>query len=175
MIPHLSPLASTPPSSSPKSPQASKLAILNANYMAKRLEKHYNVLFHGPNGTCAHEFILDIRWGRWWSWPAVMQIAELCASLVRYKGRTFAMSGLRKSTNPPFSPTRRPLTSSSGIEAEDIAKRLIDYGFHGPTMSWPVSGAAWVSRQGGVWMLISGCIRAGNLQGVFSSARRQHV
>ncbi|KAL6770117.1 GCSP1 [Auxenochlorella protothecoides x Auxenochlorella symbiontica] len=73
---------------------ASKLAILNANYMAKRLEKHYNVLFHGPNGTCAHEFILDIR----------------------------------------------PLTSSSGIEAEDIAKRLIDYGFHGPTMSWPVSG-----------------------------------
>jgi hypothetical protein len=45
-------------------PQASKLAILNANYMAKRLEQHYPVLFHGPNGTCAHEFILDIRWGQ---------------------------------------------------------------------------------------------------------------
>lgn len=41
--------------------QASKLAILNANYMAKRLESHYPVLFRGPAGTCAHEFILDIR------------------------------------------------------------------------------------------------------------------
>jgi glycine dehydrogenase len=40
---------------------ASKLAILNANYMAKRLEKHYPILFRGKNGTCAHEFILDLR------------------------------------------------------------------------------------------------------------------
>jgi glycine dehydrogenase len=74
--------------------RASELAILNANYMAKRLESHYPVLFRGPNGTCAHEFILDVR----------------------------------------------PLTAATGIEPEDIAKRLIDYGFHAPTMSWPVAG-----------------------------------
>ena len=73
---------------------ATKHAILNANYMAKRLSDHYDVLFTGPNDTCAHEFIIDIR----------------------------------------------PLEKSSGIGAEDIAKRLIDYGFHAPTMSWPVSG-----------------------------------
>ena len=73
---------------------ASKLAILNANYMAKRLEKHYPILFRGENGTCAHEFILDLR----------------------------------------------PLKVTAGIEAEDVAKRLIDFGFHAPTMSWPVSG-----------------------------------
>jgi glycine dehydrogenase len=73
---------------------ASKLAILNANYMSKRLEKHYPVLFRGTAGTCAHEFILDIR----------------------------------------------PLTEATGIEPEDISKRLIDYGFHAPTMSWPVAG-----------------------------------
>jgi glycine dehydrogenase len=74
--------------------RASELAILNANYMAKRLEDHYPVLFRGNNGTCAHEFIIDIR----------------------------------------------PLTATAGIEAEDISKRLIDYGFHSPTMSWPVAG-----------------------------------
>ncbi|KAK9846586.1 hypothetical protein WJX81_007159 [Elliptochloris bilobata] len=74
--------------------EASKRAILNANYMAKRLEDHYPVLFRGANGTCAHEFIIDLR----------------------------------------------GLTKTTGIEAEDIAKRLIDYGFHAPTMSWPVSG-----------------------------------
>ncbi|KAL4527675.1 hypothetical protein Ndes2526B_g08646 [Nannochloris sp. 'desiccata'] len=74
--------------------RASELAILNANYMSKRLEKHYPVLFRGEAGTCAHEFIIDIR----------------------------------------------PLTDATGIEAEDIAKRLIDYGFHAPTMSWPVAG-----------------------------------
>lgn len=73
---------------------ASKLAILNANYMAKRLEAHYPVLFRGKNGTCAHEFIIDLR----------------------------------------------HLKASAGIEAEDVAKRLIDYGYHAPTMSWPVSG-----------------------------------
>ena len=74
--------------------QASRLAILNANYMAKRLEGHYPVLFRGPNGTCAHEFIIDLR----------------------------------------------PLKDSADIEAEDVAKRLIDYGYHAPTMSWPVAG-----------------------------------
>ena len=60
-----------PPPPAPLLPclQASKLAILNANYMAKRLEQHYPVLFRGQNGTCAHEFIIDIRWvggGRVW-------------------------------------------------------------------------------------------------------------
>ncbi|KXZ51330.1 hypothetical protein GPECTOR_13g817 [Gonium pectorale] len=73
---------------------ASKLAILKANYMAKRLGGHYPILFAGPNGTCAHEFILDLR----------------------------------------------PLKETAGIEAEDVAKRLMDYGFHAPTMSWPVPG-----------------------------------
>ena len=77
---------------------ASKLAILNANYMAKRLEKHYPILFKGKNGTCAHEFIMDLR----------------------------------------------PLKASVGIEAEDVAKRMIDYGYHAPTMSWPVSGTLMV-------------------------------
>ncbi|GAA0166124.1 dehydrogenase [Lithospermum erythrorhizon] len=74
--------------------QASKIAILNANYMAKRLEKHYPILFRGVNGTVAHEFIIDLR-------------------------------GLK---------------NTAGIEAEDVAKRLMDYGFHGPTMSFPVPG-----------------------------------
>ena len=73
---------------------ASKLAILNANYMAKRLEAHYPVLFRGRSGTVAHEFIIDLR----------------------------------------------PFKASAGIEAEDVAKRLIDYGYHAPTMSWPVAG-----------------------------------
>jgi len=74
--------------------EASKIAILNANYMAKRLESHYPILFRGVNGTVAHEFIVDLR-------------------------------GFK---------------TTAGIEPEDIAKRLIDYGFHGPTMSWPVPG-----------------------------------
>ncbi|PNH03089.1 Glycine dehydrogenase [decarboxylating] 1, mitochondrial [Tetrabaena socialis] len=74
--------------------EASKQAILKANYMAKRLGSHYPILFAGPNGTCAHEFILDLR----------------------------------------------PLKDTAGVEAEDVAKRLMDYGFHAPTMSWPVPG-----------------------------------
>ncbi|XP_015884495.2 glycine dehydrogenase (decarboxylating), mitochondrial [Ziziphus jujuba] len=73
---------------------ASKIAILNANYMAKRLEGYYPVLFRGVNGTVAHEFIIDLR-------------------------------GFK---------------NTAGIEPEDVAKRLMDYGFHGPTMSWPVPG-----------------------------------
>lgn len=72
--------------------QASELAILNANYMARRLEGAYPVLYHGSHGRSAHEFILDLR---------------------------------------PFKPF---------IEAEDVAKRLMDYGFHAPTMSFPVAG-----------------------------------
>jgi len=74
--------------------QASQLAILNANYMAKRLEPHYPIVFKGLSGLCAHEFIIDAR-------------------------------GFKK---------------SAGIEVDDIAKRLMDYGFHAPTMSFPVPG-----------------------------------
>ncbi len=74
--------------------RASEVAILNANYMARKLESHYPVLFRGRNGFCAHEFILDCR----------------------------------------------EFERSAGIKVEDIAKRLMDYGFHAPTMSWPVPG-----------------------------------
>jgi len=74
--------------------QASKYAILNANYMRARLENDYDILYLGTNGTCAHEFIVDLR----------------------------------------------PFKKSADIEAEDIAKRLIDFGFHAPTMSFPVPG-----------------------------------
>ncbi len=72
---------------------ATRIAILNANYMAKRLEKHYEILYTGSRGRVAHEFIVDCR---------------------------------------PF--------KAAGIEGEDIAKRLMDYGFHAPTMSFPVAG-----------------------------------
>jgi glycine dehydrogenase len=74
--------------------KASEIAILNANYMAHRLEGHFDILYRGKNGRVAHEFILDIR----------------------------------------------PFRKSAGITEEDVAKRLQDYGFHGPTMSWPVIG-----------------------------------
>ena len=74
--------------------KATQVAILNANYMAKRLEKHYSVLYTGKNGLSAHEFILDMR----------------------------------------------PFKKSAEIEVEDIAKRLMDFGFHAPTISWPVPG-----------------------------------
>nr|WP_236652771.1 aminomethyl-transferring glycine dehydrogenase [Chitinophaga vietnamensis] len=74
--------------------QASEYAILNANYMKARLEKAYDILYSGSNGTCAHEFIVDLR----------------------------------------------PFKATAGVEAEDVAKRLMDYGFHAPTMSFPVPG-----------------------------------
>jgi glycine dehydrogenase len=74
--------------------QATKAAILNANYMAQRLSKYYPILYRGANGGVAHEFILDLR---------------------RFK-------------------------TSAGVEVEDIAKRLMDYGFHAPTVSFPVPG-----------------------------------
>jgi len=73
---------------------ASAIAILNANYMAKRIESYFPILYKGVNGTVAHECILDLR-----DWK-----------------------------------------TRAGIEVEDVAKRLIDYGFHAPTMSWPVAG-----------------------------------
>ncbi len=73
---------------------STEYAILNANYMKARLDKFYKILYTGNHGTCAHEFIVDLR----------------------------------------------PFKQSAGIEAEDVAKRLIDYGFHAPTMSFPVAG-----------------------------------
>ncbi|HEV8080914.1 MAG TPA: aminomethyl-transferring glycine dehydrogenase [Chitinophagaceae bacterium] len=73
--------------------KATEYAILNANYMKFRLKKYYKILYTGKGGTCAHEFIVDLR---------------------------------------PF--------KSVGIEAEDVAKRLMDYGFHAPTLSFPVGG-----------------------------------
>lgn len=72
--------------------KSSEIAILNANYMRKRLEDSYKILYTGKYGMCAHEFILDVR----------------------------------------------PFKKTAGIEAVDIAKRLMDYGYHAPTMSWPV-------------------------------------
>ena len=74
--------------------KASQVAILNANYMAHRLKKHYSVVFTGTNGMAAHEFILDFR----------------------------------------------PFKKSADVEVEDVAKRLMDFGFHAPTVSWPVAG-----------------------------------
>ncbi|MGZ5650423.1 MAG: aminomethyl-transferring glycine dehydrogenase [Usitatibacter sp.] len=77
---------------------ATEVAILNANYVAKRLAPHYPVLYSGPGGLVAHECILDLR----------------------------------------------ALKETSGVGVEDVAKRLIDYGFHAPTMSFPVAGTLMV-------------------------------
>ncbi|MGA9410519.1 MAG: aminomethyl-transferring glycine dehydrogenase [Roseobacter sp.] len=78
--------------------QATRVAILNANYIAKRLEGAYKVLYRGPTGRVAHECVLDVR----------------------------------------------PFEQSANVTVEDIAKRLIDCGFHAPTMSWPVAGTLMV-------------------------------
>ena len=74
--------------------KASEVAILNANYVARRLEPHFPVLYRGAGGWVAHECIIDVR----------------------------------------------PFKAATGIEVVDVAKRLMDYGFHAPTMSWPVAG-----------------------------------
>ncbi|MFP8942529.1 aminomethyl-transferring glycine dehydrogenase [Streptomyces fenghuangensis] len=74
--------------------RATQVAVLGANYVAKRLEPHYPVLYTGPGGLVAHECIIDVR----------------------------------------------PLTKATGVSIDDVAKRLIDYGFHAPTMSFPVAG-----------------------------------
>ncbi|HKX45712.1 MAG TPA: aminomethyl-transferring glycine dehydrogenase subunit GcvPB, partial [Planctomycetota bacterium] len=74
--------------------EASELAILNANYMAARLRAEFEILYSGPGGRVAHEFIVDLR----------------------------------------------PFEKSAGVTAEDVAKRLMDYGFHAPTVSFPVAG-----------------------------------
>lgn len=74
--------------------RATQVAVLSANYIAKRLEPHYPVLYTGPGGLVAHECIIDLR----------------------------------------------PLSKATGVSVDDIAKRLIDYGFHAPTMSFPVAG-----------------------------------
>ena len=78
--------------------RATQVALLNANYIARRLEPHYPTLYKGRNGLIAHECILDLR----------------------------------------------PLKDASGIGAEDVAKRLMDYGFHAPTLSFPVAGTLMV-------------------------------
>jgi glycine dehydrogenase len=77
---------------------ATSTAIVSANYIAQRLKEHYPILYTAPNGTVAHECILDVR----------------------------------------------PITAASGVTVDDIAKRLIDYGFHAPTMSFPVAGTLMV-------------------------------
>ena len=77
---------------------STEFAILNANYMRARLQGHYDILYLGTNGTCAHEFIIDLR----------------------------------------------PFKKSADIEAEDVAKRLMDYGFHAPTLSFPVPGTVMI-------------------------------
>ncbi|HRP69395.1 MAG TPA: glycine dehydrogenase (aminomethyl-transferring), partial [Turneriella sp.] len=77
---------------------ATRYAILNANYIKARLEKHYPVLYSGSRGRCAHELILDTR----------------------------------------------VFKQTTGVEVEDIAKRLMDYGFHAPTVSFPVPGTLMV-------------------------------
>ncbi|AOT57834.1 aminomethyl-transferring glycine dehydrogenase [Streptomyces rubrolavendulae] len=74
--------------------RATQVAVLAANYVAKRLEPHFPVLYTGPGGLVAHECIIDLR----------------------------------------------PLSKATGVSVDDIAKRLIDYGFHAPTMSFPVAG-----------------------------------
>jgi glycine dehydrogenase len=74
--------------------EATRRAILNANYIKERLETHYSILYTGLSGRSAHEFIIDLR----------------------------------------------PFKQSAGIEATDLAKRLMDYGYHAPTMSFPVPG-----------------------------------
>ncbi|NJL02927.1 MAG: aminomethyl-transferring glycine dehydrogenase [Spirulinaceae cyanobacterium SM2_1_0] len=78
--------------------QATQVAILNANYLAQRLDRAYPVLFRGKAGLVAHECVIDLR----------------------------------------------PLKKQIGIEVDDVAKRLMDYGFHAPTMSWPVIGTMMV-------------------------------
>jgi glycine dehydrogenase len=78
--------------------EAAKVAILNANYVARRLEPYFPTLYRGQRGVVAHECIVDCR----------------------------------------------PFRASAGIEIDDIAKRLMDYGFHAPTMSWPVPGTLMV-------------------------------
>jgi glycine dehydrogenase len=77
---------------------ATQVALLNANYVARRLEGHFPTLFNGRNGLVAHECILDVR----------------------------------------------PIKDACGISAEDVAKRLMDYGFHAPTLSFPVAGTLMV-------------------------------
>lgn len=78
--------------------QSTELAIVNANYLAKSLEGHYDILYKGAHGTVAHEMILDCR----------------------------------------------EFKKTAGVEVADIAKRLIDFGFHAPTVSFPVAGTLMV-------------------------------
>jgi glycine dehydrogenase len=103
--------------------EATKVAILTANYVARRLEKFFPVLYKGTHGTVAHECILDLR-----------RIVV---------GGTSSTSPQPKSEQglvelvPPTMPVKL-------VTAEDVAKRLMDYGFHAPTLSWPVPGTLMV-------------------------------
>ena len=72
--------------------RSTRVAILNANYIAERLDPHYPVVYRGANGRVAHECVIDLG----------------------------------------------PIKEACGVTVEDVAKRLVDYGFHAPTMSWPV-------------------------------------
>ena len=83
--------------------KATEVAILNANYMAHRLRDHFEILFTGPGGLVAHEFVVDCR----------------------------------------------PFDKSAGVRIDDIAKRMMDYGFHAPTMAWPVAGTLMIERRRG--------------------------
>jgi glycine dehydrogenase len=87
--------------------EATKVAILNANYIARRLENYFPTLYKGHGGLVAHECILDLR--------------------------RIVISGA--------SPAELPVKA---VTAEDVAKRLMDYGFHAPTLSWPVPGTLMV-------------------------------
>jgi glycine dehydrogenase len=78
--------------------RASQVAILSANYLARRLASHFPILYRGRGGLVAHEFILDLR----------------------------------------------PFKESAGVSVDDVAKRLMDFGIHAPTMSWPVAGTLMV-------------------------------
>jgi glycine dehydrogenase len=78
--------------------RATEVAILTANYVARRLSEHYPVLYSGPDGLVAHECILDLR----------------------------------------------PITAATGVSVDDVAKRLVDFGFHAPTVSFPVAGTLMV-------------------------------
>ena len=113
--------------------QATETAILNANYMAARVAGHYKVLYTGTHGLCAHEFILDLRDFK-----------------VR---RGLHPPPLHHSLHPPPLPPltthhpplpsprpARPFKNTAGVTEADVAKRLADYNFHAPTMSWPVAG-----------------------------------
>lgn len=97
--------------------RATEIAILNANYIAKRLESSYKILFRGKDGSFVTDFFL--------------RISNRSISLQGFAAHEFIMDVSR-------------FKESANVEAVDIAKRLQDYGFHAPTVSWPVAGSLMV-------------------------------